>query len=124
LIIKDLTRPNGITLSPDEKTLYVAQSDPDKAYYMKYPVLATGLVGKGTILYDATSMKNEGLIGLPDGIKVDQFGNIWGTGPGGVLIISPKRRFTGEDRNWTGYGKLWMGRGWQYFIYYCRYVFM
>ncbi|MEO5582657.1 MAG: SMP-30/gluconolactonase/LRE family protein [Saprospiraceae bacterium] len=110
LIIKDLTRPNGLTLSPDEKTLYVAQSDPDKAYYMKYPVLATGLVGKGSLLFDATPMKNAGYIGLPDGIKMDHLGNIWGTGPGGILIISPKgillaRIETGQATANCGWGE-------------------
>lgn len=90
LIIKDLTRPNGLALSPDEKMLYVAQSDPDKAIYMRYPVLSTGLTGKGVLHYDATNHFKQGMQGLPDGIKVDHKGNIWGTGPGGVLILSPK----------------------------------
>lgn len=90
LIIKDLTRPNGLALAPDEKTLYVAQSDLERAYYMKYPVLFNGLVGKGSIHFDATPMSKAGLRGAPDGIKVDEKGNIWGTGPGGILIISPK----------------------------------
>lgn len=110
VIIKDLTRPNGLALSPDEKILYVAQSDPDKAIYMKYPVLATGLLGKGSLLLDVTPMVKEGQKGLPDGIKVDYLGNIWGTGPGGVLIISPKGELlgkieTGESTancNWGG----------------------
>lgn len=90
LIISDLTRPNGLALSPDEKTLYVAQSDPNKAVYMKYPVVSIGHVGKGSLLYDATPMVKQGLVGLPDGIKVDHKGNIWGTGPGGILVLSPK----------------------------------
>jgi len=90
LVIKDLNRPNGLAMSPDEKIVYVAQSDPDKAIYMRYPVLSTGLLGKGVLHYDATPMSKQGMGGLPDGIKVDHKGNIWGTGPGGVLIISPK----------------------------------
>ena len=90
MIIGDLTRPNGLALSPDEKTLYIAQSDPGKAIYMKYPLLSTGLVGKGSVLFDATALVKEGLPGLPDGIKMDHLGNIWGTGPGGILIISPR----------------------------------
>ena len=110
LIIKDLTRPNGLALSPDEKTLYVAQSDPDKAIYMKYPVLSTGVVGKGSLLLDVTSMAKSGLLGLPDGIKVDDHGNIWGTGPGGVLLISPKgellaRIETGQATANCGWGE-------------------
>lgn len=90
LIVADLSRPNGLALSPDEKTLYVAQSDMEKAYYMKYPLSATGIALKGKILFDATPMSKSGLKGAPDGIKVDEKGNIWGTGPGGVLVISPK----------------------------------
>lgn len=96
LIIKDLTRPNGLALSPDEKILYVAQSDLERAYYMKYPVLPSGLVNKGSIHFDATPMSKSGLQGAPDGIKVDDKGNIWGTGPGGVLIISPKGELLGR----------------------------
>jgi gluconolactonase len=89
LIVGDLSRPNGIALSPDEKTLYVAQSDMQKPYYMKYPLTPSGLAGKGSILFDAGDLIKSGLRGAPDGIKVDEKGNIWGTGPGGVLVISP-----------------------------------
>ena len=96
LIIKDLTRPNGLAFSPDEKTLYVAQSDPDRAYLMAYPVLADGIVGKGKIFYDATPMVKQGLKGLPDGLKIDKKGNIFTTGPGGILVISPKGKLLGK----------------------------
>jgi gluconolactonase len=96
LIIKDLTRPNGLAFSPDEKTLYVAQSDPDRAYLMSYPVLADGKVGKGKILFDATPMVKEGLKGLPDGLKIDKKGNIFTTGPGGILVISPTGKLLGR----------------------------
>ncbi|MBA4852929.1 SMP-30/gluconolactonase/LRE family protein [Emticicia sp. BO119] len=96
LIVKDLTRPNGLAFSPDEKTLYVAQSDPDKAYIMAYPVLADGKVGKGKLLYDATPMVKEGLQGLPDGLKIDKKGNIFTTGPGGILILTPEGKLLGR----------------------------
>ena len=96
LIIKDLTRPNGLAFSPDEKTLYVAQSDPDRAYLMAYPMLADGKVGKGKIFYDATPMVKQGLKGLPDGLKIDKKGNIFTTGPGGILVISPLGKLLGK----------------------------
>ena len=96
LIIKDLTRPNGLAFSPDEKTLYVAQSDPDRAYLMAYPVLAGGKVGKGKIFFDATPMVKQGLKGLPDGLKIDKKGNIFTTGPGGILVISPLGKLLGK----------------------------
>ena len=47
LLTKEMTRPNGIALSPDEKTLYVANSDPDKAIWMAFPVKADGTLGEG-----------------------------------------------------------------------------
>jgi len=94
LLIRDLTRPNGIAFSPDEKHLYVAVSDPEQAHYMAYDVSRDGSVGKGRVLFDATPLV-PGRKGLPDGMKVDRGGNLWATGPGGVLVISPEGRHLG-----------------------------
>ncbi len=96
LLTKEMTRPNGLAFSPDEKTLYVAQSDPEKAIVMAFPVLADGSVGAGKVLFDATPMVKQGLAGLPDGLKTDQQGNLWCTGPGGVLIITPTGQLLGR----------------------------
>lgn len=85
LIIKDLPRPNGIAFSPDEKTLYIADSG--KKVWMSYPVHPDGSVGDGKLLLDASGDKSGG---GPDGIRVDKKGNIYGAGPGGVWIISPE----------------------------------
>lgn len=85
LIIKDLPRPNGIAFSPDEKTLYVA--DTQKKSWMSYPVNSDGSVGQGKVLLDCSADKTPG---SPDGIRVDKNGNIYGSGPGGVWIISPE----------------------------------
>jgi gluconolactonase len=90
LIIDDLRRPNGIAFSPDEKTLYVSNSGPPK--WMKYSVNPDGTVGKGTVLFDASAEKGDG---GPDGIKVDRRGNLWGSGPGGVWILSPAGKHLG-----------------------------
>ena len=95
-IISDLTRPNGLAFSPDGRTLYIAQSDSERAIWMSYPVNANGNVGTGTLLYDATSMLKSGKSGLPDGFKVDREGNLWSSGPGGLLIISPKGKLLGR----------------------------
>ena len=88
LLTKEVTRPNGIAFSPDEKTLYVASSDPKKAVWHAYPVKADGTLGDGRIFADHTAMVGK-LKGLPDGLKVDAAGNLWATGPGGVLIFAP-----------------------------------
>lgn len=89
LLTKDMTRPNGIAFSPDEKTLYVAQSDPDAAVWMAFDVKSDGTLGKGRVFFDATSWAKEGKKGLPDGMDVDQSGNLFATGPGGVHVFAP-----------------------------------
>ncbi len=96
----ELQRPNGLAFSPDEKILYVAQSDPNRAIIMAYPVQADGSLGKGKVFYDATPIVKEGkLKGLPDGLKLDKKGNLFATGPGGILIISPEAKLLGRIDN-------------------------
>jgi gluconolactonase len=90
LLIKDLPRPNGIAFSPDEKVLYVSNSGPPK--WMRYSVQPDGTVSDGKVLFDATGEKG---VGGPDGIKVDRQGNVWGSGPGGVWILSPAGKHIG-----------------------------
>ncbi len=87
LLTKEMTRPNGLAFSPDEKTLYVANSDPKKAVWMKFPVNSDGTLGKGTVFADVTNMVDK-LPGLPDGMKVDKDGNLFATGPGGIHIFA------------------------------------
>jgi len=89
LLTKELNAPNGLAFSPDERTLYVAQSDPSRAIWMAYPVNDDGTLGAGRVFFDATPLVKEKKVGLPDGLKVDTKGNLWATGPGGVLIFSP-----------------------------------
>ncbi len=90
LLIKDLQRPNGIAFSPDEKVLYVSNSGPPK--WMQYHVKPDGTVGEGKLLFDPAGEKG---VGGPDGIKVDRKGNVWGSGPGGVWILSPAGKHIG-----------------------------
>ncbi len=89
LLTDQMTRPNGIGFSPDEKTLYVAQSDPDKAVWMAFPVKPDGTIGEGRVLFDSTPWVKEKLPGLPDGLKIDKKGNLFATGPGGVSVFAP-----------------------------------
>lgn len=96
LLTDQLARPNGIAFSPDFKTLYVAQSDPEAAIIMAYPMQADGGIGEGRVFYDATSAVKEGLRGLPDGLKIDEHGNLWATGPGGVHVLTPQGKLVGR----------------------------
>jgi gluconolactonase len=95
LLIDTLSRPNGIALSPDQKTLYIAQSDPEKARYYAFDLDESGNVISGKVLFDATSQQSETRKGLPDGLKVHSSGILFATGPGGVLVISAEGKHLG-----------------------------
>lgn len=97
LLTKEMSRPNGIAFSPDYKTLYVANSDPKRAIWMAFPVKPDGTLGEGRVLFDATPMVGSNK-GLPDGLKLDRQGNLFATGPGGVLVLSPKGEHLGTLR--------------------------
>jgi gluconolactonase len=88
LLTDEMTRPNGLAFSPDAKTLYVAQSDPERAVWMAFPLRADGTIDKGRVFYDSTPLVGK-LPGLPDGMKVDRDGNVFATGPGGVHVFAP-----------------------------------
>jgi len=91
-VIKDLSRPNGIAFSPDQKTLYIGNSDEKKRIWMAYDVADDGTVANGRVFADVTAEKEAG---VPDGMKVDSKGNIWASGPGGIWVFSPAGKHLG-----------------------------
>lgn len=94
LQLRDLSRPNGIAVSPDRKTVYVAISDPANPLVMAYSLSRSGDLTDGRVFFDARHLM-AGRKGLPDGLKTDRAGNVWTTGPGGVLVINPRGRLLG-----------------------------
>ncbi len=88
LLTRAMTFPNGIAFAPGEKTLYVSNSDPQKALWLAFPVKDDGTLEEGRVFANVTSSVGSKK-GLPDGMKVDQAGNLFATGPGGVLIFAP-----------------------------------
>jgi gluconolactonase len=88
LLSDALSFPNGIAFSPDEKILYVAVSDPRQPMIMAFDVGADGTLSNRRVFFDATALAASRK-GLPDGLKVDYQGNLFATGPGGVLVIAP-----------------------------------
>jgi len=110
LLIDDIQWPNGIALSPDEKTLYVAVSDKDNTRIMAYDLGGKGKEGiagvingvivpkptNGRELFNAQKLKSAERKGGCDGLKVDSLGNIWTTGPGGVLILDKNGKHLGS----------------------------
>ncbi len=95
LQIDSLSRPNGIGLSPDQKTLFIAQSDPNKARYYAYELDENGNVFSGKVILDVTDLVGSGNPGLPDGLAVHSSGNLFASGPGGILVISPEGKHLG-----------------------------
>jgi gluconolactonase len=96
LLVDDLTFPNGVALSPDQRTLYVAVSDPARAVIMAYDLSADGQVSRGRVLRDFTALVGASAPGLPDGLAVDAQGHLFATGPGGVHILTPEGRSLGR----------------------------
>jgi gluconolactonase len=92
LLTAELTGPNGIAFSPDEKYLYVGNWDEKKKVVMRYEVKADGSLGPGQVFFDMTSARGEDAI---DGVKVDQKGNLYVSGPGGLWVLSPEGKHLG-----------------------------
>jgi len=94
LVTREMTRPNGIAFSPDEKKLYVAQSDPEAPIWRVFDAAADGSFKSSRIFFDASALSKTRK-GLPDGMKVDAAGNLFATGPGGVLVLSAAGKHLG-----------------------------
>jgi gluconolactonase len=90
VVIKDMALPNGLAFTPDEKYLYV--NDSVKKTITRYPVQPDDTLGSGQLFIDMNADKAPG---APDGMKVDQKGNVYCTGPGGFWIMSPEGRHLG-----------------------------
>lgn len=95
LLTKELARPNGIGLAPDQKTLYVAQSDRTNPIWMAFPLREDKTLGEGRLLLSAKDYIDE-FPGLPDGLAVAADGTIFGSGPGGIYVISPAGKLLGR----------------------------
>lgn len=92
LLTKEFTGPNGIAFSPDEKYLYVGNWDEKAKVVKRYEVNLDGTLKNGKLFYDLTDAPGEDAI---DGIKVDQAGNVYVSGPGGLWVISPGGKHLG-----------------------------
>jgi gluconolactonase len=96
LLLDSLTRPNGIAFAPDEKTLYISNSDANRMRWYAYDVVGDSLA-RGRIFYDATAVAGTQKGGA-DGMKVDKNGNIFSAGPGGLWIFDRKGKVLGKFR--------------------------
>ena len=92
LVARDLSGPNGLAFSPDEKYLYVDNWDVTRKVIMRYEVARDGSLHDGTVFLDLTSVPGDQAF---DGLKVDRRGNVYAAGPGGLLVISPQGKVLG-----------------------------
>jgi gluconolactonase len=122
-IIANLNRPNGIALSPDEKTLYVAQSDGQNPQIMQYPVKEDGTLGAGSVFFDFSKYEKQlGKTGA-DGIKVDAQGNMYAAAAQGIVVISAKSELLGRLHTGVPTANCNFGDGYLYITahhYICR----
>ena len=111
VLIDKLTRPNGITFSPDGSQMYVAVSDPEHAVWYRYDVVGSGKLSNRVLFFDVTDLVGKkGQQGLPDGMKMHSQGYLFATGPGGVWVINENaipiaRIFTGEATSNCAFSK-------------------
>ena len=99
VVEKELHRPNGVAVSPDERVLYVAQSEPTKAIILAYSLDANGNVTSKKLFNDLTDLVSKDAPGLPDGLAVAADGTIFATGPGGVIVLSKDGKRLGRISN-------------------------
>lgn len=105
-----LARPNGIALSRDERTLYVALSDAERPEVLAYPLSAEGLPsGAPRVFFDMRRARGPG---LPDGIKVGAAGRVFATGPGGVHILTAAGKPLGIVSTGKAIANCALGGGW------------
>jgi gluconolactonase len=98
LVTDSLTRPNGLAFLKGEKTLLVANSDPEKATWYAFDFDAKDNVTNARIFHDATPLSKAGDKGLPDGLRVDGNGNVFATGPGGIWVFNASGKLLGKIR--------------------------
>jgi gluconolactonase len=94
-VATELEAPNGLGFSPDYKTLYVANARAHSPIWKAYAVQSDGSLDKGRVFADSAALYKKG-DGVPDGLKVDIHGNVFATGPGGVLVYSPEGTLLGR----------------------------
>ena len=92
LVSTDLSGPNGLAFSPDEKYLYVDNWDEKRKVIMRYEANLDGSLSNGHVFFDATNEPGEDAW---DGMKIDMRGNLYLSGPGGLWIIAPDGKHLG-----------------------------
>src|SRR3954454_10487795 len=116
LLLDDFVQPNGLCFTADESLLYI--NDTDRAHIRVFDVDGDGRPVNGRVLADGIGSGDLAIGDLVDGMKLDERGNIWVTGPGGVCVFDPEGEHIGTVEVPENVGNInWGGPGWdQLFI--------
>jgi gluconolactonase len=113
LLVDDFVQPNGLCFSPDESLLYI--NDTDRAHIRVFDMEDDGSISKGRVLADGIGTGDLESGELVDGMKCDEHGNVWVTGPKGVWIFTPSGEYLGIVEIPEGVGNLhWGGPDWSW----------
>jgi gluconolactonase len=111
LLVDDFKQPNGLCFSPDERTLYV--NDSEVLHLRRFDVADDGSISSGEVILDGIGDPDEFEAGICDGMKCDEAGNVWVTGPGGVWVVTPDGEHLGTVEVPEHTGNLnWGGPSW------------
>ncbi|MES1157409.1 MAG: SMP-30/gluconolactonase/LRE family protein [Alphaproteobacteria bacterium] len=95
LVDNTLSFPNGVALSPDQKTLYISVSDPTRPIIKAYDLGDDGMPTASRVFFNAAPLMGPDVKGLPDGMTVDASGNLFASGPGGIMVLTPDATLLG-----------------------------
>jgi len=110
LLVDDFQKPNGLCFSPDEKTLWI--NDTDGGHIRRFSVGSDGSLSGGEVIYQMEGFSLE--TGIPDGQKLDAAGNLWVSGPGGVHVVSQSGELLGRILTPENVGnQAWGGDDWK-----------
>jgi gluconolactonase len=113
LVVDDFAQPNGLCFTADESLLYI--NDTDRAHIRVFEVGSDGSLSGGDVLADGIGTGELESGELVDGMKLDESGNIWVTGPKGVWVFSPEGEHLGVLEVPENVGNLnWGGPGWNW----------
>ena len=101
LLDREMTFPNGLSLAPDERTLYVANSDRKQPVWMAFALNERGEALGKRVFADSSDLMGTDSPGVPDGLRVTPDGTIFATAPGGVLVMNPDGKRLGRIRTGT-----------------------
>lgn len=113
LVIDDFLEPNGLCFSPDNSALYI--NDTTRAHIRVFDVQPDGTIANGRVLTEGVGSGDLERGDLADGMKVDERGNVWVTGTGGVMVFAPDGQHLGTVEVPENVGNInWGGPDWNW----------